>query len=244
MRFDCHKRGHFLKDACRSGLKISTAGIHSSPTFKDAVFYPPALANLVLNLALFQSFSLFALELEALVHFFLAGAFTYLFARRVLLRTNELQLPYLFHSPGTREFSSAPSFLLLAGISHPTHPSTRHSRNRCLAAVSALLLDRALPDNSPDARAALPQSLSLSFVVRRSSLVASGIVLGVAALAGHPQTFLFVVAICVIYFVWRAAQVVPGRTAPFTRRALLASECGSHHRHRVRHCWDPVDFRG
>jgi len=33
---------------------------------QSAVFYPPALANTVLNLALFQSFSLFALEIEAL----------------------------------------------------------------------------------------------------------------------------------------------------------------------------------
>src|SRR5581483_9505855 len=54
---------------------------------QSAVFYPPALANVLLNSTLFNSFSLFALELEALLHFYLAGAFTYLFARRVLLRS-------------------------------------------------------------------------------------------------------------------------------------------------------------
>ena len=53
---------------------------------QSAVFYPVALINTLANIWLFNSFSLFALELEALFHFYLAGAFTYLFARRVLSR--------------------------------------------------------------------------------------------------------------------------------------------------------------
>src|SRR5919202_2643138 len=50
-----------------------------------AVFYPIGLANTLVNVALFgANFSLFALELEAILHFWLAGAFTYLFARRLI----------------------------------------------------------------------------------------------------------------------------------------------------------------
>lgn len=47
-----------------------------------AVLYPPSLLTLALS-GLAGGFSLFALELEAIAHFWLAATFTYLFARRV-----------------------------------------------------------------------------------------------------------------------------------------------------------------
>ena len=44
-------------------------------------------------------------------------------------------------------------------------------------------------------------------------LIAAGMVLGVAALAGHPQTFLFVFSVSVIYFVWRSLGIRDWRLA-------------------------------
>ena len=49
---------------------------------QSAIFYPLSLITLLLSLP--WGFSLFALELEAIFHFFLAGLFTYLLARRLL----------------------------------------------------------------------------------------------------------------------------------------------------------------
>jgi len=49
---------------------------------QSAIFYPLSLVTLLLSLP--QGFSLFALELEAIFHFFLAGLFTYLLAKRLL----------------------------------------------------------------------------------------------------------------------------------------------------------------
>ncbi|MCJ7618683.1 MAG: YfhO family protein [Anaerolineae bacterium] len=52
---------------------------------QSAIFYPPSLLTILLSAP--WGFPLYALELEAIVHVFLAGLFTYLFARR-LLRSN------------------------------------------------------------------------------------------------------------------------------------------------------------
>nr|NIO72727.1 hypothetical protein [Anaerolineae bacterium] len=49
---------------------------------QSAIFYPLSLITLLLSLP--WGFSLFALELEAIFHFFLAGLFTYLLAKRLL----------------------------------------------------------------------------------------------------------------------------------------------------------------
>ncbi|MBI3740996.1 MAG: hypothetical protein HY257_04475, partial [Chloroflexi bacterium] len=52
---------------------------------QSAVFYPISLIwTLIVVAVRGENFSLFDLELEAIFHFMLAGAFTYLFARRVL----------------------------------------------------------------------------------------------------------------------------------------------------------------
>lgn len=49
---------------------------------QSAVFYPPSLLTMLLSSI--WGFSAFALELEAIAHVFLAGAFTYLFSKRLL----------------------------------------------------------------------------------------------------------------------------------------------------------------
>ncbi|HZQ07211.1 MAG TPA: YfhO family protein [Anaerolineae bacterium] len=171
---------------------------------QSAVFYPPALMNILLNSALFNSFSLFALELEALLHFYLAGAFTYLFARRVLLRSvNDSTQPVNTLSLITivRISAFTAALVFTFGGYLTSYPSLQ------LAILeTAAWLPLALYFLTPSPSA--PSS-----VVRPPSLIAAGIVLGVAALAGHPQTFLFVLAVCIIYFLFIYWQAWGRRTA-------------------------------
>lgn len=54
-----------------------------------------------------------------------------------------------------------------------------------------------------------------------ANFVCAGIVLGVAALAGHPQTFSFVLATTVLYFAYRLWE--KRRTAPERNRGLILS---------------------
>jgi uncharacterized membrane protein YfhO len=151
---------------------------------QSAVFYPIALLNTLLNLALYKSFSLFALELEALFHFWLAGAFTYLFARRAIQNR-------------VGAFTSAIVFTFGGYLT--SYPSLQLAILETAAWLPLALycVDKATDDE------------------RRTTnwLIAAGMVLGVAALAGHPQTFLFVVAVCVIYFVWRRLEIGDWRFA-------------------------------
>lgn len=71
--------------------------------------------------------------------------------------------------------------------------------------LALLFLDRAVGDDS------------------NRPYVAVGVVLGIAALAGHPQTFLFVVYVCVIYF---ASQLLAVHNA--TRRGIWNLELRRH----------------
>ena len=52
---------------------------------QSAVFYPPSLITILLSAP--WGYPIYALELEAIAHVFLAGVFTYLFAKRLLRKT-------------------------------------------------------------------------------------------------------------------------------------------------------------
>lgn len=180
---------------------------------QSAVFYPPALANILLNLALFQSFSLFALELEALVHFFLAGAFTYLFARRTLGRA---------YTAPARIGAFTAALVFTFGGYLTSYPSLQLAilETACWLPLVLYFLDCSITDDArqtadrngqPAVRGPSFAVSSSSSVLRPSSLILAALTLGVAALAGHPQTFLFVAAVSVIYFSWRVFQSTPTR---------------------------------
>ncbi|TAH49259.1 MAG: hypothetical protein EYC68_19225 [Chloroflexota bacterium] len=144
---------------------------------QSAVFYPPALVNTWANVWAFNSFSLFALELEALLHFCLAGAFTYIFARRVIQnRVGAFVSAIVFTFGGY--LTSYPSLQLAILETAVWLP------------LALYCVNRATDDG------------------RRTTnwLILAGVVLGIAALAGHPQTFLFVFATSVIYFLFRVWQ--------------------------------------
>lgn len=144
---------------------------------QSAVFYPPALVNTWANVWAFNSFSLFALELEALLHFCLAGAFTYIFARRVIQnRVGAFVSAIVFTFGGyLTAYPSLQLAILETAVWLP---------------LALYCVNRATDDG------------------RRTTnwLILAGVVLGIAALAGHPQTFLFVFATSAIYFLFRVWQ--------------------------------------
>ncbi len=142
---------------------------------QSAVMYPLGLAwTLGVSVARHGDFTLFDLELEAIVHFMLAGAFTYLFARRVLGSQTAAWLSAITFTFGGYLTSYPPQQLAILET----------------ATWLPLIL------------------LLLDLAVERGMryYLAAGMALGIAALAGHPQTFLFVGYASAIYFVWRVAQ--------------------------------------
>jgi len=151
---------------------------------QSAIFYPISLAWTLIVVALRgANFTLLDLELEAIFHFILAGAFTYLFARRVM---------------GTRVAALVSALTFTFGgylTSYPTQQLAILETATWLP-LALLLLD-----------------LAIERGIRY--YIAAGIVLGIAALAGHPQTFLFVVYACVIYFGYCVLRI-----AYFTQHTL------------------------
>lgn len=146
---------------------------------QSAIYYPVGLVMTLGVVAIRGAdYSLLDLELEAILHFILAGGFTYLLARRLL--------------------SSRPAALIAAITFTFGGYLTSYPPLQLAILETATWLPLAL--------------LCLDLAVERGTryYVAAGLVLGVAALAGHPQTFLFVVYACVIYYVWRVAAHAPG----------------------------------
>jgi len=154
---------------------------------QSAIFYPVSLVWTLAVVALRgANFTLFDLELEAIFHFILAGAFTFLFAQRVL-------------SARGAAFVSALTFTLGGYLTSYPPQQLAILETATWLPLALFFLDRAVERGTRD-------------------YVAAGITLGIAALAGHPQTFLFVVYACVIYFgycVWRISchtQYAPRNT--------------------------------
>jgi hypothetical protein len=178
---------------------------------QSAIFYPIGLAFTLGVVALRGAdYSLLDLELEAIVHFILAGAFTYLFARRLL---------------GSRPaaFVSALTFTFGGYLTGYPPQQLAILETAVWLPLALLLLDETVvrgvptyppgppPPTSPLSPLLKERGDMLPFPLGkgqgvRSALryyAAAGLVLGVAALAGHPQTFLFVLYACLFYWAWR-----------------------------------------
>lgn len=174
------------------------------PFFADiqsAVLYPIGLANTLLNAALFGGhFSLFALELEALLHFYLAGAFTYLFARRLLMRAGGAGTP-------ARVGAFVAALVFTFGGYLTSYPSLQLAilETAVWLPLALYFLDRAIVGGG----------------LKPAPTIAAGVVLGMAALAGHPQTLLFVVATCALYFAFRVWTIVGAGLKPAPTRVIL-----------------------
>lgn len=137
---------------------------------QSAIFYPISLAWTLGVVALRgANFTLLDLEIEAIFHFILAGAFTFLFAQRVI---------------GSRAAALVSALTFTFGGYLTSYPPQQLA---ILETATWLPLILFLLDLAIESSAAY-------------YYLAAGVGLGVAALAGHPQTFLFVVYACGIYF--------------------------------------------
>ncbi len=155
-----------------------------------AVFYPFSLLTILLNAP--WGFSLYALEWEAVSHFFLASLFTYLFARRLF----------------RQRWAALISALVFAYGGYLTsYPSQQLAVLEVDVWLPLILLFLEIAASSK-ARFPNPDSL-LWFVL-------AGLALGVSILAGHPQSSLYVFYACLAYLLFRLIQ----ERAPFVSALL------------------------
>jgi hypothetical protein len=146
---------------------------------QSAIFYPLSLITLLLSLP--WGFSLFALELEAIFHFFLTGLFTYLLGKRLLRDRRAALISSLVFTFG--------GYL----TSYPSQQLAILETDVWLPLI-LLLLDIGLERlrEHPSSRGFL------------LPITCAGLAFGLALLAGHPQSALYVFYVSAIYFVFRA----------------------------------------
>lgn len=145
---------------------------------QSAIFYPIGLVFTLGVVALRgANFTLYDLQLEAILHFILAGAFTYLFAKRLIGSRVPALVSALTFTFGGYLTSYPPQQLAIL-------------ETATWLPLTLLFLDYAVTEQ------------------KRGYYVAAGLVLGIAALAGHPQTLLFVIYASAIYYTWRRVQSI------------------------------------
>ncbi|HEX7594366.1 MAG TPA: hypothetical protein VF429_09365, partial [Anaerolineae bacterium] len=158
---------------------------------QSGVFYPVGLVwTLAVVAVRGANFTLLDLEIEAIFHLMLAGAFTYLFARRLI---------------GSRAAALVSAVTFTFGGYLTSYPPQQLAilETATWLPLALLFLERGLTRIDAD-KSEHPRSSA--FVRVPMPFIAAGVVLGIAALAGHPQTFLFVVYACAVYLVWRVAD--------------------------------------
>ena len=152
---------------------------------QSAVFYPPSLIVMAVSW-LAGGFSLYVLEWQAVLHFSLAGILMFLFARRELIGAwpagHNLRVPVL------AAFIVALVFVFGGYLT--SYPSQQ---------LAILETDVWLP------LVLLCVSVSCSRAARRATLLA-GLFLGMALLAGHPQSLLFVWVVTLAYTVFHGRR--------------------------------------
>ncbi len=183
----------------------SYGGIPFTADTQSAVFYP--LRWLTLLFALPNGFSYYLLELEGLLHIWLAGVFAYFLAFDI---TRDYARQQRESGAGVRPRLSA-GFApeqwagLLAAVafglggyltSYPLLQLAVLESVIWLPLVLYLLRRGVCPDEN--------RSSNKSSSVRW--LMAAGIVLGITALAGHPQTFLHIAYLSAAYYLFLAWQ--------------------------------------
>ncbi|MFQ5613658.1 MAG: YfhO family protein [Anaerolineae bacterium] len=182
-----------------------------SPFWADvqaAVFYPPSLLTLALS-GLAGGFSLFALELEAIAHFWLAAAFAYLFLRRVTQHrlagvVGALVFTFSGYLTG---YPSQQLAILEADVWLP---------------LVLFFIDRAWLRRAPGRPARFRTR------ARRADLWLGGLAWGLAVLAGHPQSAMLVGYTFTAYtvFLWLfggAKSNRPGARAALGRWLLVVA---------------------
>ncbi len=166
-----------------------------SPFWADvqsAVFYPFSLMTILFASLTQTELSLFALELEAILHFFLAGLFMYLFARRVTQNR-------------AAGFTAALVFTFSGYLTG--YPSQQLA---LLEVVVWLPLILYFTDRSFCHRC-VNQSAYYYAKPHWPSIRWAGLAWGLAILAGHPQSWLIIAYTLVAYYSFLALQKQSGK---------------------------------
>jgi hypothetical protein len=144
---------------------------------QSAIFYPLSLLTILLSTS--QGFSALALEWEAIAHFYLAAVFTYLFARRLLRnRVGALISAVAFAFGGYLTSYPALQLAVLETV--------------IWLPLILLLIDLGVTELSSYRK-------RLAFLY----LLLAGLVLGIAILAGHPQSAMYVAYVSILYYFFR-----------------------------------------
>ncbi len=176
---------------------------------QTAVFYPPALVNAILFGR--RGFPFVALEAEVIVHTFLAGVFTYWLARYLTgSRLGALVAGIAFAFGGFITTYPAEQLPLLeTAIWLPlivlflemAAPRSRSDDFPPWRSESAAPISESL--DAPAAAGANVSAGETRSAVRWPWIMAAGLTFGVAILAGHPQTDLFIAYATGGFIVWR-----------------------------------------
>jgi len=153
---------------------------------QSAVFYPPSLLTILLSAP--WGFSLFALEIEAIVHFWLAALFTYLFIRQITQNRAAAVIAAL-----TFTFSG-----YLTG--YPSQQLAVLEADVWLPLILLFIYLASQRINKQTNHLTTKPSTSSPIPI----LLLAGIAWGLTLLAGHPQSALIVAYISTAYliFLW------------------------------------------
>jgi hypothetical protein len=167
------------------------AGHPFEADIQSAIFYPLSLLTLLASAP--WGFSLFALEWEAIFHFFLASVFTYLFAHRLLRHRGAALVSAVVFTYGgyLTSYPSQQLAVLEVGIWLPL-----------ILLFLDLGFERLGADTVP---CSVRPAASEPPVVRYyRPFVLGGLVWGVSLLAGHPQTSMYVFYTATLYTAFSA----------------------------------------
>ena len=182
----------------------SYGGVPFAADTQAAVFYPPRWITILLSL-IPASLSFYALELEGLLHIWLSGIFVYFLAVD-MTRTASIK-PEVPDKQGVNKWTPSPSQWagLLAAVAFglggylTSYPLLQLA---VLESVAWLPLVLWLLRRGVYAGDHSGQGTSRPVPM----LLAAGVVLGISALAGHPQTFLHVALMAAVYFLFLTWQ--------------------------------------
>ncbi len=203
-----------------------------SPFWADvqaAVLYPPSLLTLLLSAP--WGFSAFALEIEALAHFWLAAAFMYLFIRQISAgRAAAVIAALTFTFSGyLTGYPSQQLAVLEADVWLPLILFFLHRASQPTTA------DRR-PVRQAQGEPPTAKTQRLTFNVQRlfsPLLLAAGLTWGMTLLAGHPQSAFIVGCISLAYFLYLRFTIYDLRLTPHASRLTPHVSHLTYHTSRI-----------
>lgn len=172
--FGVYEAGRLLRGHWPLWSPYTYSGHPFLADIQSAIFYPISLLTILISAPV--GFSVLALEVEAVFHFFLASLFTYCFAKRLL------------HN----RYAALTSALVFAYGGYLTsYPSQQLAILEVDVWLPLILL---LLDIGWER---WPEGGNLHFV-------GAGLIFGIAILAGHPQSAMYVLYVSLIYSLFKA----------------------------------------